>query len=288
MTHFMKIFLLTLSATFAGFIGVSSAHAQSVMVFSVSNKDVRQIDTELLREVKSRLSRENFMVLEESDIKRIFDEQYIEMDKDNILSRKELITSRYGTPFLIFLNASPPRYDASLAFLSVNAEVFSTASGNYLASWSIPERIVDFEPNCDLSCQNALMLREASYLGVELAEALGSLLTQGSGAIMSTGETIRTIDIEMLDIPEDKRLIILDLMTNEFPGYLKVSNVRSLGPRYKMKYTTTASSIDLNTWLSLALTDIGYNVNEDISLNITDLRIDMRARRIAAPRGRLN
>ena len=109
MTHFMKIFLLTLSAIFAGFIGVSSAHAQSVMVFSVSNKDVKQIDTELLREVKSRLSRENFMVLEESDIKRIFDEQYIKMDKDNILSRKELITSRYGTPFLIFRNVSTRR-----------------------------------------------------------------------------------------------------------------------------------------------------------------------------------
>ncbi len=288
MTHFMKIFLLILSTALGGFINAPSAYSQSVMVFSVSQNDFRLLDNELLREVKSRLSRDHFMVLEEVDIKLLFEEQNVKVNKDNILGRRELITAQYGTPFLIFVNASPPRYNESLAFLSADAEVFSTASGNYIASWSIPERIVEFKPNCNLSCQNALILREASYLGVELADALGSLLTQGSGAIMSTGETIRTIDIEMLDIPEDKRLIIVDLMTNEFPGYLKVSNVRSLGPRYKMKYTTTASSIDLNTWLSLALTDIGYIVNEDISLNISDLRIDMRARRIAVPRGRLN
>ena len=113
-----------------------------------------------------------------------------------------------------------------------------------------------------------------------MADTLGSslvqLLKRPTGASNSDGNVVAILDVEIIDFTSDEVIQLIDIMRNEFPGFVDITRAQSSGPRYRMLYHTTADLQKLGTWVDISLEEIGLVVNEDVQRTITEQRIDIR------------
>ena len=100
------------------------------------------------------------------------------------------------------------------------------------------------------------------------------------GVTDESGKTIAAIEIELIDFTENEKLQLLDLMTNEFPKFYRVSKTRIYGPRHSLTYHSSANLMDLHKWILVSLKQIGLTPNIDFDLIISAGRIDIRKNNI--------
>ena len=82
--------------------------------------------------------------------------------------------------------------------------------------------------------------------------------------------------VEIIDFTNAEVIQLVDLMRNEFPGFVDITRVQSSGPRYRMLYHTSADLQKLGTWVDISLEEIGLKIDTDVQRIITEQRIDIR------------
>ena len=85
-----------------------------------------------------------------------------------------------------------------------------------------------------------------------------------------TTQQYQSLKEEYINIKaENEKLQLLDLMTNEFPKFYRVSKTRIYGPRHTLTYHSSANLMDLHKWILVSLKQIGLTPNIDFDLIIS-------------------
>ncbi len=263
-------------------VGTEAQSYEQIFVFA-SEPDERHMTNTAVTTVKSRLSRSGFAVRDEAALLNSIGIK-VDSSKRYILERSAALAQIAGNAVLVFVDAK------SIDTLSdhevwMRAELYSTASKSFLASWSVPNNIIIIPNGCDENCATSLLAIEIDRMADTLGSSLVQLLKKPTGASARDGNVIAILDVEIIDLTSSEIIQLIDLMRNEFPGFVEITRAQSSGPRYRMLYHTTADIQKLGTWVDISLEEIGLVVNEDVQRIITEQRIDIRKISPATPKG---
>ena len=164
--------------------------------------------------------------------------------------------------------------------IRVSAEAYSVAAQAFILSWSLPSEELDTKTNCDDECVRLNNQRLITRMGDEIADSIGNMLARENGVTDGNGKIIAAIEIELIDFLESEKLQLLDLMTNEFPNFYRISKTRTYGPRHTLTYHSSANLTDLHKWIQVSMRQIGLEPQIDFDLIISAGRIDIRKNKI--------
>jgi len=174
--------------------------------------------------------------------------------------------------------------------LHLSGEIYDARSNRFLGAFDLPTESVTTPGRClSAACASEAVGTRArdlaSELGAVLARKLAALAPpertvladgQGSGAKAAVIESVYTVTFRHLSTED--ALSIVDVMTDGFPGYLSHDLVRSGTALRRYEYVTTASSAEIERWLTLLLLDMGLDPQHDIALGVRDG--DIRVERV--------
>ena len=176
-----------------------------------------------------------------------------------VLSRLPAIRSHYGDVLIIFLQSQLHLPANRNAYLQSNATVISSATASQVVSSHIDGDGFLLPRNCDTDCAQILGTRAARQIAETLAMRIGKLISSPSGAMVDAGDPINKVQIDLVNFNQSQRTLFIDLIVNEFPGFLKIVNMRHAGPHTRFAYYSEASNIKLQKWIDISLRDIGIN-----------------------------
>ena len=206
---------------------------------------------------QSRLNQMNFIVLDHVILSR--KAGITGASRAEVLSRLPAIRSHYGDVLIIFLQSQLYLPANRNAFLKSDATVISSATASQVVSSHIDGDGFLLPRNCDTDCAQILGTRAARQIAETLAMRIGKLISSPSGAMVDAGDPINKVQIDLVNFNQAQRTQFIDLMVNEFPGFLKIVNMRHTGPHTRFAYNSEASNIKLQKWIDISLRDIGIN-----------------------------
>lgn len=265
--------LLVISLFWAVGMETRAQANEQIFVFASESDKRRVVETAVIT-LKSRLSRSGVAVRDDIALLNSIGIN-LDSNKRFVLKKSHALAQQAGNAILVFVDAAAVAKDSSYE-LRLGAELYSTASKSFLASWSVPNNTVIIPNNCDEDCAINLLVIEIDRMADTLGSSLVHLLKRPTGASDSDGNVVAILDVDIIDFTSDEVIQLIDLMRNEFPGFVDITRAQSSGPRYRMLYHTTADLQKLGTWVDISLEEIGLVVNEDVQRTITEQRIDIR------------
>ena len=217
---------------------------------------------------KSRLNQMNFLVFETNLISRKVGLNNFTPSRATVLASLPTIQSAYGDVLVIFLKSRLHLPENRNAFLQLSATVVSSATESQLLSSSIDGDGFLLPRECDANCTQILGTRAARGLAETLAMRIGKMLNAPSGAMGELGKPVNKVQFDLINFDEKKRTHLMDLLINEFPGFLSIVNTQQTGPQMRFSYYTEASNIKLQKWIAISLREIGVNPESEVDLLI--------------------
>ena len=256
------------------FILAQASEARTNLLIVDESQQYQGIGKDFSEAAKTRLSRMGYTILNKT--KKLQALGIIE----NSVTRNSLLQSNAiriaaDEVIILFTNVMVSRNK-----IRVSAEAYSVAAQSFILSWSLPSEELYVPENCDEACLRINNDRLISRLGEEIGDSIGNMLARENGVTDESGQTIAAIEIELIDFTENEKLQLLDLMTNEFPKFYRVSKTRIYGPRHTLTYHSSANLMDLHKWILVSLKQIGLTPNIDFDLIISAGRIDIRKNNI--------
>jgi len=240
---------------------LSASHANSqIVVFDTSITDSRAVSglaKTAADAFQSRLNQMNFIVLDPVVLSR--KAQITGASRAEVLARLSAIQSHYGDVLIIFLQSQLHLPANRNAYLQSNATVISSATASQVVSSHIDGDGFLLPLDCDAACAQILGSRAARQIAETLAMRIGKLISSPSGAMADAGDPVNKVQIDLVNFNQAQRTQFIDLMVNEFPGFLKIVNMRHAGPHTRFFYYSEASNIKLQKWIDISLRDIGIN-----------------------------
>lgn len=257
-THRCTMLLLLLIGFFTP---LSASHANSqIVVFdapATSSGAVSGLAKTAADAFQSRLNQMNFIVLDHVILSR--KAGITGGSRAEVLSRLPAIRSHYGDVLIIFLQSQLHLPANRNAYLQSNATVISSATASQVVSSHVNGDGFLLPRNCDTDCAQILGTRAARQIAETLAMRIGKLISSPSGAMADAGDPINKVQIDLVNFNQSQRTQFIDLIVNEFPGFLKIVNMRHAGPHTRFAYYSEASNIKLQKWIDISLRDIGIN-----------------------------
>jgi len=272
--------LMTLSLlaclVFGGvFGGAGPARADAtVIVVPTVNSDVQ---SQAAVTVGSRLSRSGYRVASPEPLLERLRLGPVVSQRDLLARGNEIVTAMGETIIVLVDLEITERGTTSQSYeIRLSAEVYDPASQQLVASWSVPNTTLVPPSACSAACQAATLSDEVERMADTLGESLFFLLQEPGSSLSGDGGTIAVLQVELIDLTAAERIQLLDLMRNEFPGFVDITRVQTSGPRQRLRYHTTADLDRLGEWIIVSLGEIGLNVGADVQFVMTGNRIDIR------------
>ena len=66
------------------------------------------------------------------------------------------------------------------------------------------------------------------------------------------GNPINKVEFDLVNFNQDKQARFIDLLINEFPGFLRIVNMQQAGPHTRFGYFSEAPNEKLQKWISIS------------------------------------
>ena len=246
----------------------------TIIVIPTVNSDVQ---SHAAVTVGSRLSRSGFRVTSPEALLQSLNMGPV-ISRPNLLARGGNIVAAVGKAIIVLIDLEitetgtrPPGYEIRLS-----SEIYEPSSQQLVASWAVPNTTLVPPTPCAAACQAMTLRTEIERMADTLGESLVFLLQEPGGTLAGDGSAIAVLQVEFIDLSAEERIQLLDLMRNEFPGFVDITRSQTSGPRQRLRYHTTADLDRLGEWIMVSLAEIGLDVGEDVQFVMTGNRIDIR------------
>ena len=164
--------------------------------------------------------------------------------------------------------------------LHLSCEIVDATTNRFLGAFDLPTEVVSTAGRCPVyACASQAVAERARDLAGELGAVLARKLAylappEIAGTVVAALDGAYTITLRHL-APEDA-MAIVDVMTDELPGYRSHSLIRRGETLRRYEYVTTASPATLERWLTLLLVDMGLDPGGEVSLSVRpgEIRIE--------------
>ena len=219
----------------------------------------------IVQNVKARISRSGIFVHENPNIFRILGFKSNSFQKLTSKQTKELLDIDQSMTFVVINIEADFAQNTNAISYKLTGDVFSLSDASFVSSWSLPLLNFTLSRGCEGRCRDAKIKEEFENGAYTLGDSLSRLL-KGSKAssIITPGATL--IEFDILDLSESEMIQLVDLMKNEFPGFIDLYQLETYGLRRKFKYRTTSQISKVYEWVQISLMEIGLDIDHDVEL----------------------
>ena len=217
--------------------------------------------------VISSLRKQGFIAKDGSDyLKKISNTN----NYNEIIKNSDFLSEVLDTDLLVILKLNNQRINKNSSKVFISSDVFNTQTKNFVTSWATPRKIVIFPNECNSICKNTLISQSVILLADQLGKSLGGLLNLSSNETENYKTISKTFNFKSFNVSQSDIIYIVDLMINEFPGYIKLSNQETYGEQSMWTYYTTSETVKLKKWLIIALGERNLYLDKDYELTVSD------------------
>ncbi|WP_259783098.1 hypothetical protein [Aestuariispira ectoiniformans] len=165
----------------------------------------------------------------------------------------------------------------------VDGEIYDIASNTFLDTFELAPAAYPAPADCNSVCVSEVVGKKARTIAMNLGDVLGkklAYLTEGGQQQASAGGASKydqglvtgyTLEMNAFDTRE--ALTIVSVMAEEFPGYVSHDLLEKGSVVRKYEYLSRAPAVKLDEWLTILLTDMGFDMDRQISLQVSNGRI---------------
>ena len=238
----------------------------SVSVFVLDNdKDTRSVKLS----ITTQLNQAGFIAKDGNIFLKRFLSSNIN-NIDSIIENSETLSQMSDSELFIIVKLNYKTINSSSSKISISSEIYNTATKNFISSWSTPRKIINFSDECDQICKNLLISNKSILLSDQLGKSLKGILNAKSSEIKNYNNLRKVYNFKLSNFRQIDIIHLTDLMINEFPGFIKLSNEENYGKQNSWTYYSSAQLLKLKKWLIISLGEIDLNLDEHYELMISD------------------
>ena len=187
-----------------------------------------------------------------------------------IIENSDLLSSLSKTELLLTIKVNNYIENKNSIRISLTSEIYNSNTKTFISSWSTPIKVINFSDECDLICKNLLVSETAILLSNQLGESIIRILNAQFRDIKNYQNISKVYNFKLLNFNQNDIIYLTDIMINEFPGFIKISNEESFGKQSTWNYYSSSEMIKLKKWLVISLNEINLNLNKDYELIISE------------------
>ena len=187
-----------------------------------------------------------------------------------IIENSDLLSSLSKTELLLTIKVNNYIENKNSIRISLTSEIYNSNTKTFISSWSTPIKVINFSDECDLICKNLLVSETAILLSNKLGESIIRILNTQSKDIKNYQNISKVYNFKLLNFNQNDIIYLTDIMINEFPGFIKISNEESFGKQSTWNYYSSSEMVKLKKWLVISLNEINLNLNKDYELIISE------------------
>ena len=187
-----------------------------------------------------------------------------------IIENSDLLSSLSKTELLLTIKVNNYIENKNSIRISLTSEIYNSNTKTFISSWSTPIKVINFSDECDLICKNLLVSETAILLSNQLGESIIRILNAQSRDIKNYQNISKVYNFKLLNFNQNDIIYLTDIMINEFPGFIKISNEESFGKQSTWNYFSSSEMVKIKKWLVISLNEINLNLNKDYELIISE------------------
>ena len=187
-----------------------------------------------------------------------------------IIENSDVLSSLSKTELLLTIKVNNYIENKNSIKISLTSEIYNSNTKTFISSWSTPIKVINFSDDCDLICKNLLVSEAAILLSNQLGESIIRILNAQSRDVKNYQNISKVYNFKLLNFNQNDIIYLTDIMINEFPGFIKISNEESFGKQSTWNYYSSSEMVKLKKWLVISLNEINLNLNKDYELIISE------------------
>lgn len=157
-------------------------------------------------------------------------------------------------------------------FVKIYADIFDTTLKSFINSWSPPIENIKIENNCDLICEKVILTENVLDISAKLGKDISNYLNSIFNDKIEKKTYSNKYFIKLLNLNNSDNQKLLDLLMNEFPGYLEQQEIKSENYQVWSYYTPT-NPRDVDKWLKSIIKNINTSSENNLKLIINNNKI---------------
>ena len=187
-----------------------------------------------------------------------------------IIENSDTLSQISNTELLIILKLNHQLINNKVSKIFISSQIFNTQTKNFISSWSTSRKIINYSHKCDSICKNLLITEAAILLSDQLGKSINGILNAKSKEAKNYNNISKTYNFKLFNFRQKDIIYITDIMTNEFPGFIKISNEEIYGKQSSWTYYSSSQLLKLKKWLVISLAEINFNLDDDYELIISE------------------
>ena len=222
--------------------------------------------------IQSILNQEGFIIKDgNSAIKNLNLKKIQNLDK--LLQSSGILNDIIDAELIITLKLNYQRINKLSSSVYISSEIYNTQTKNYISTWSTPRKIVNFPKDCNDICVNLILSEKVILLSDQLGNSILRILDAKLKEDQNYSNISKVYNFKFYDFKEKDIIYLTDIMVNEFPGFIKITNEQSFAKQNSWSYYSSADLLKLKKWVVISLSDIGLNLENDYELSVSDNNI---------------
>jgi|TARA_B110000503_G_C7168217_1_gene422969 hypothetical protein len=189
---------------------------------------------------------------------------------DKIIENSDVLSQMSKANLFIMLGLNIQIQKNKYIKISVNADILNSQTKSIITSWSTPRKLIKHSIDCDQICRNLLISETIIVLSDQLGKSLAEILNNSDLNKVNYTKISKVYNFKTLNFKQQNITKLTDLMINEFPGFIKLSNEEFYGDQAMWTYYSTTDKLKLKKWLAIALKETGLSLDDDYELSISD------------------
>ena len=278
----MKKLIIYLISSLFIFINaaVSETSNKQISLFSLYENSLNNLDDSdrigLVEASKSSLtlslSNFNFKI---KDGDKIFQKENFDFIKtnENIIKNDYIITKMFPSDIFIILNLKIFSNKHNTKFIKISSDIFDTKESTFISSWSLPIKKVHHKKSCDKICQNVILTENTIILATKLGENIANYLSSTFSQENEIKAYSNKYIISLVGLTNDNNARIVDLLINEFPGYVELKEESTLNNFQKWLYLSSEKHNKIVHWFKSIVNQINRSNQINLQLLIEEKNI---------------
>jgi len=192
---------------------------------------------------------------------------------DKLLQNSDILSDIIDAELIITLKLNYQRINKLSSSVYISSEIYNTQTKNYISTWSTPRKIINFPKDCNDICVNLILSEKVILLSDQLGNSILRILDAKLKEDQNYSNISKVYNFKFYDFKEKDIIYLTDIMVNEFPGFIKITNEQSFAKQNSWSYYSSADLLKLKKWLVISLSDIGLNLENDYELSVSDNNI---------------
>ena len=192
---------------------------------------------------------------------------------DKLLENSDILSDITDADLMITLKLNYQRINKLSTSIYISSEIYNTQTKNYISIWSTPRKILRFPKDCDDICENLILSEKVILLSDQLGNSILRILDAKLKEQKNYSNISKVYNFKFYDFRDKHIIYLTDIMVNEFPGFIKITNEQSFGKQNSWSYYSSTDLLKLKKWLVISLSEIDLNIDKDYELSVSDNNI---------------